>query len=63
MHYVQYVFRDVDLCSVASGASYKLLVEITYQPSECKLDFLVVNHLTEKGRALLRKTLSSPELE
>jgi hypothetical protein len=63
MYYVQYVFRDVDLCSVANGAPYKLLVVVTYQSSECKLDFLIVNHLTEKGRALLRKTLSSPELE
>jgi hypothetical protein len=63
MYYVLYVFRDVDLCSVAGGASYKLLVVVTHQPSECKLDFLIVNHLTEKGRALLRKTLSSPELE
>jgi hypothetical protein len=57
MYYVQYVFRDVDLCSVANGAPYKLLVVVTYQSSECKLDFLIVNHLTEKGRALLRKTL------
>jgi hypothetical protein len=48
MHYVQYVFRHVDLCSVASGASYKLLVVVTYQPSECKLDLLVVNHLMKR---------------
>lgn len=31
------------------------MVVVTYQPSEAKESYLVVNHLTPKGRKLLRK--------